>query len=55
MDIVIGKIFFLISAAWAFIVLFRIAVSLLSHRGRDFPPPSAPMIYPEKPKRMHLN
>jgi hypothetical protein len=54
MDIVIGKIFFLVSAAWAFIVLFRIAVSLLSHRGRDYPPP-APMVCPEKPKQMHPN
>jgi hypothetical protein len=35
MEIVIGKIFFLISSIWAVIVLYRIAAGLLAHRRRD--------------------
>jgi hypothetical protein len=57
MEIVIGKLFFLISSAWAFVVLYRIAASLLAQRRpiqriRSYPPQaSARPGYSEKPKR----
>jgi len=57
MEILIGKIFFLISSVWAVVVLFRIAASLLAHRRHahrspGYPPP-VQTIYSEKPKRVH--
>jgi hypothetical protein len=58
MEIIIGKIFFLISSVWAVVVLFRIAASLLAHRGQPHrsrgypPPPPVQTIYSEKPKRV---
>lgn len=61
MEIVIGKIFFLISSAWAVIVLYKIAASLITHRGvtqrsRDYPPPPpARQTCSEKAKRVHIN
>jgi len=61
MEIVIGKLFFLISSAWAFVVLYRIAASLLTHRRpthRDQaypPPPPTRPVYSEKSKRAHIN
>jgi hypothetical protein len=61
MEIVIGKLFFLISSAWAFVVLYRIAASLLAHRRpiqriRAHPPqPPAQPVYPEKSKQAHIN
>jgi len=61
MEIIIGKLFFLISSAWAFVVLYRIAASLLTRRRptqrvQDYPPqPPARPIYSEKPKRAHIN
>ncbi len=63
MEIVIGKLFFLISSAWAFVVLYRIAASLLAHRrlsqrSRTYPlTPQQPIrpVYSEKPKRAHIN
>lgn len=61
MEIIIGKLFFLISSVWAFVVLYRIAASLLTQRRptqRDqadpFPPPARP-VYSEKSKRAHIN
>jgi len=61
MEIVIGKLFFLISSAWAFVVLYRIAASLLTHRRpaqrvAAYPPqlPARP-VHPEKPKQAHIN
>lgn len=61
MEIIIGKVFFLISSAWAFVVLYRIAASLLAHRRptqrmRSYPPqaPARP-VYSEKPKRAQIN
>jgi hypothetical protein len=59
MEILIGKIFFLISSVWAVAVLFRIAASLLAHRrqvhrNRGYlAPPPVQAIYSEKPKRVH--
>lgn len=61
MEIFIGKMFFLISSAWALVVLYRIAASLLVHRRptqrtQAYPPqtPARP-VYAEKPKRAHIN
>ena len=60
MEILIGKIFFLISSVWAVAVLFRIAASLLvghrrqAHRNHGYStPPPVQAIYSEKPKRVH--
>jgi hypothetical protein len=61
MEIVIGKLFFLISSAWAFVVLYRIAASLLAHRRptqriRVYPPqPPAQPVYSEKPRRAQIH
>ncbi len=54
MDIIIGKIFFLISTVWAVIVFYRIAASLLTRRRRDdSAQPPDQQIFSEKPKRVH--
>jgi hypothetical protein len=52
MEIVVGKLVFLISSLWAFIVLYRIVAGLLNQRNRDYPtPPRIRRTSSEKPKR----